>query len=378
MGNTIARSATLAAALFACLATTSSAQPAAAPRRTENVILVVIDGVRWQEVFGGADSLLLFADPKILGDDSADVRRAFWHADVTQRRKLLFPFLWDVVGASGQLFGSESGKVLVRNGLNFSYPGYNEMLTGFPDRRIDSNEHGPNENVSIFEWTAKQPGFAGRVAAFGTWGVFADIFNRQRSGLYVRAGWEPPYPSPRNALDSLQNRLYATTFREWGDNAYDSFTHEVAMRYLREHRPPPRLLFIGYGETDEWAHDGRYDRYLRAARQVDAYLEEIWRTVQGIPQYRGKTTLIVTTDHGRGESATDWTNHGKDVSGAERAWIGVLGRDTPSHGERNTASVTQSQIAATVAALLGLDYRKAVRKADAPIDVFTACATCRN
>jgi len=364
MRNSLARSAALIGLLTVCRAATSTAQSAKAPRRTENVILVVIDGVRWQEVFGGADSLLLFADPKILGDDSAAVRRAFWHSDVTERRKLIFPFLWGVVASRGQLLGSESNKVLVRNGLNFSYPGYNEMLTGFPDPRIDSNDHGPNENITVFEWVSKQPGFAGRVVAFGTWSVFADIFNRQRSGLYVRAGWEPPYPSPRSALDSLQNRLYATTFRQWGDNAYDSFTHEVAMRYVRERRP--RLLFIGYGETDEWAHDGRYDRYLRAGRQVDAYLEELWRTVQRIPSYRGKTTLIVTTDHGRGRTS-DWTDHGKDVSGAERAWIAVIGPDTPNLGERNSASVTQSQIAATVAALLGLDYRKAVPKADAPI-----------
>ena len=357
------------AAALACLGATAAAQPVGAARRTENVIFVVTDGVRWQEVFGGADSLFLFGDPKILGGDTTVVRRNVWDADVTQRRRKLFPFLWDAVGRSGQLFGSDNAKVSIRNGLYFSYPGYNEMLAGFPDPRIDSNEHGPNENVTVFEWIAKQPGFAGRVAAFGTWDVFADIFNRQRSKLYVRAGWEPPYPSPRNASDSLLNRLYATTYREWDDNAWDSFAHQVAMRYLKEHKP--RLLYVGYGETDEWAHAGRYERYLRAARQVDDYLADLWQTVQAMPQYRGKTTLIVTTDHGRGNGSR-WTDHGKDVDGAGRAWIAVIGPDTPNRGERNSAGVTQSQIAATVAALLGLDYRKAVPKADAPIDVFVA------
>src|SRR6185503_5272690 len=230
-------SSAVALALCVTFAIPAAAQ-SSAPRRTENVILVVVDGVRWQEVFGGADSLRLAAD-------TAHAPREFWSAILAERRARLLPFLWNVVGTRGQIFGSDSAQVGIRNGLYFSYPGYNEMLSGFPDPRIDSNEHGPNENVTVFEWISRQPGFAGRVAAFGTWGVFRDIFNRQRSGIHIHAGWEPPYPSPRTGADSVLNNLDATTYREWDDNAYDSFTHQVALRYLRERRP--RVVFIGYG-----------------------------------------------------------------------------------------------------------------------------------
>lgn len=338
------------------------------PQNDRNVILVVTDGVRWQEVFNGADSTILFGDPRRLGDDTAGLRRRFWRGTAEARREALMPFLWGTVARHGQIFGNRNlgSNVLTTNGLKFSYPGYNEMLAGFPDPRIDRNDFGVNPNVTVFEWLNTLATLRGRVAAFATWDVFADIFARDRSGIHAHVGWEPPYSRPATAADSQLNRLYATTTRAWGNNAYDSFMHTVALRYLLEHRP--RVAFLGYGETDEWAHAGRYDRMLAAAWQVDAYLAELWSYLQSHPAYRGRTTLVVTTDHGRGRTTRDWTNHGRDTDGAEEMWIAVVGPDTPALGERSGAPiVTQSQIAATLAALLGLDYSAAQPKAARPI-----------
>lgn len=335
-----------------------------APLKTHNVILVVTDGLRWQEVFAGADSLMVFGEPRLVGGDTTGIRAEFWRPSAGERREALLPFLWKTLAARGQLLGNVAAgsKVLVTNGMNFSFPGYHEMLAGFADSRIDRNDLGPNPNATVFEWLNQQPELHGRVAAFATWDVFADIFARDRSGVFVHAGWEPPYPSPRSLQDSLLNRLYATTHREWQNNAWDSFMHIVAMRYLEAQRP--RVLFIGYGETDEWAHAGRYDRYLRAARRVDGFLAELWSAVQQHPEYRDRTTLIVTTDHGRGRTVQDWSRHGRDVVGAEEMWLAIVGPDTPPLGERrNAAPVMQAQIAATLAALLGFDYRYAMPRA---------------
>ena len=345
-----------------------SGRAPARPMRTQNVILVVTDGLRWQDVFGGADSTFVFGDPRIVGSDTIGVRSKFWRSSAGERREALLPFVWGVMAREGQIFGNRAlgSSVEVTNGLKFSYPGYHELFAGFVDPRIDRNDFGPNPNTTVFEWLNKQSGFSGRVAAFATWDAFADIFARRRSGVFVHAGWEPPYPSPRNAADSVLNQLYATTYRSWDNNAWDSFAHAVAMRYLTERRP--RVMFIGYGETDEWAHAGRYDRYLHAARTVDQYLSEIWSAVQAHPDYRGRTSLIVTTDHGRGRTVRDWSNHGKAVAGAEEMWIAVIGPDTPALGERKNASpVTQAQIAATIASLLGLDYRRDVPRASAAV-----------
>ena len=131
----------------------------------------------------------------------------------------------------------------------------------------------------------------------------------------------------------------------------------------------PHVLFVGYGETDNWAHSGRYDLVLHSAHLFDQFVAELWERLQALPAYRDRTTFIITTDHGRGSGPTEWKEHGKEQKGSENIWIAVLGPDTPPLGERShTAEVHQAQIAATVAALLGKDFRHAVPEAAPPID----------
>jgi bisphosphoglycerate-independent phosphoglycerate mutase (AlkP superfamily) len=87
-----------------------------------------------------------------------------------------------------------------------------------------------------------------------------------------------------------------------------------------------------------------------------------------MPEYKDQTTFIITADHGRGSGPEEWKDHGKQQKGSENIWIAVIGPDTPALGERSSSEmVTQSQIAATVAKLLGKDYRKDVAKAGPPI-----------
>jgi len=134
------------------------AHAAGAPH-TRNVVLIVSDGVRWQEVFTGADPTLLNEEHGGIWDKEQDLRKEFWRDDPRERRKALFPFLWGTVALQGQIFGNQQlGSIArVTNGLAFSYPGYNEMLTGHADPHINSNEFGPNPNVSVFEWLNTLP-----------------------------------------------------------------------------------------------------------------------------------------------------------------------------------------------------------------------------
>jgi phosphopentomutase len=164
------------------------------------------------------------------------------------------------------------------------------------------------------------------------------------------------------------NELLESLPHVWPDNALDVFTMEAARSALRRRRP--RLLYVGLGETDEWGHARRYDLYLDAAHNSDRWLGRTWRALQEDPQYRGKTTLVVTINHGRGATRADWTDHGKDVAGAEFVWVAVPGPDTPALGERQKVEVTQGQLAATIARLLGEDFHAAQPKAAGPLPVF--------
>jgi len=334
------------------------AASAACAGNTHTVVLIVSDGLRWQEVFSGADPALL--DEKNGGNWVAEVelRKRYWSDDVAERRRLLFPLLWGTVAARGQLFGNQTrGSIAaVTNGKAFSYPGYNEMTTGYPNDAIDRNEFGPNPHATVFEWLNADPELHGKVAVFGTWNVFDDIFNRARSRLIMQTGWAPPpkgaHDTPR---DALLRDLYATTTQFDEEDAPNSFLQISLLDHVKA--SDTRALFVGYGETDNWAHQGRYDLVLDSAHRFDGFVRQLWDTMQSIPRYRGRTTFIVTTDHGRGGGLTEWKEHGVDEKGSENIWIAVIGPDTPALGERTGAKrVAQAQIAATVAAFLGRDY----------------------
>ena len=116
---------------------------------TAHVVLVTLDGLRWQEVFTGADRALI--DHEDFVSEPEDLRERFWSEDPMLRREKLLPFFWSVLATEGQLYGNrlEGSKVNVTNGHWFSYPGYNEILTGRADDRIDSNDKRENPNVTV-------------------------------------------------------------------------------------------------------------------------------------------------------------------------------------------------------------------------------------
>ena len=344
---------------------------ALAAHQTENVILVMLDGLRWQEVFRGADpELLRTLGPEALGDPkerAANAQRLYGRENATAGRQALMPFLWSVVDTEGQIFGNRDldSNSQVTNGLNFSYPGYNETLTGFADSRIHSNDNVPNPNVTVFEWLNAKPAFAGNVAAFGAWDVFNGIFNRESCGFVVNAGYDPLTEIPITPELKMLNDLKTETARIWPDEPFDPLPFYTAIEYVKANKP--RLLFVGLGETDDWAHAGSYAEYLNAAHRGDSYIRQLWELVQSMPEYRGKTTLIVLPDHGRGVGE-QWTDHGEKIPESKETWMAFLGPDTPALGERKEADpVTESQVAATLAALLGEDYHAAVPLSGVPI-----------
>ncbi|HET6896955.1 MAG TPA: dienelactone hydrolase family protein, partial [Vicinamibacteria bacterium] len=292
----------------------------------------------------------------------------FWRDTPAARREALLPFLWTVLAKQGQIFGNaDQGNVArVTNGHNFSYPGYNELLSGRADPRIDSNDKKPNPNVTVLEWLNGREPYKGRVAAFCSWDTFPWILNRERSGLVVNAGFEPmTFAGDRGRLAVL-NQILADTTPAADGVRHDSLTYAATLEYVQAARP--RVVYISYGETDDWAHAGRYDHYLHSAQRFDRFVRQLWDAMQGMDQYRGKTTFVITTDHGRGRGLTGWKSHGEKIPESENIWIGVLGPDTPALGEgTQTKSVTQSQVAATVAAALGENFAKATPGVAAPI-----------
>jgi len=333
-----------------------SLQLHAQDHKTKNVVIVTLDGFRWQELFRGADSSLL--NSKYTGS-KAEMKKRFWAETAEERRKKLLPFFWSTIVNDGQLYGNRDlGNCdEVANKYHFSYPGYNEIFTGFPDERMNTNNPVPNPNMNVLEYLNRQRGFENKVAVFASWEVFPAILNVERSGLKVNAGYTDLTDNKDNDRLKYLNEMQHNAPHYLGDTRIDFMTYEFGKEYLKEYKP--RVMYLAFDETDDMAHAGNYKTYLTQAHQEDAYLQELWQFIQADPFYKDKTTLIVTCDHGRGDMSIDaWRSHGVGVKNSEQTWVAVIGPDTPHDGIITTATTTyHKQLAQSIAKLLGFNFK---------------------
>ncbi len=335
------------------IALLSSLAATAQPEKKRNIFIITTDGFRWQEVFNGADARLL-SDPEFV-KDTAIMRQLYWDDSATVRRQKLMPFFWNVIAKEGCLYGNRqwNNKVNVRNFYKISYPGYSEMLTGFAARRFVANMPVVNKNTNVLQFLNEQKDYQGKVVAFSSWKILPYILNERPDGFSVNAGYEllEEAGDTATAVNSLQDYI-----ANKGHTRYDMLTWLSMQQYVE--RNHPKVVFLSLGETDECAHKGRYDLYLQKAVDVDRMIGELWYYVQTDPFYKDNTTLIITTDHGRGKNPGNWQTHGFWAKGSGEMWMAVIGPDIYPAGEiKEEQQMWQQQIAATISMLLGEEFQ---------------------
>ena len=332
----------------------SFASDAQLSAKTKNVFIVTIDGIRCQEVFMGAD-------PAIINNRSytADVELAklmYLDSSAEQSRKKLLPFFWNVLQNRGQLYGNRlyKNKVNVSNSYKFSYPGYNEIFTGYPDIYVSSNDAKNNLNINVFEYLNSFDEFNSRVVAFTSWDIFPYILNKNRSGLKIYSGYDS-IAENGNFDVHVFNKAQENLISEKTGTRKDVLTFIAATEYIKANKP--RVVLIGLGECDEDAHNGLYDKYLQHLNEADKMIQQLWYFIQSTPEYKDKTTLIITTDHGRGKKSNKWREHEVLIKGSGDAWLAVMGPDTKPDGEMQLPQhLYQKQIASTIARFLGYNF----------------------
>jgi hypothetical protein len=324
-------------------------------RKTEHVVLITFDGFRWQELFNGADSALM-RQQQYLKDKNLMAK--YWRDDLAERRKALLPFFWNTLATKGQLYGNRAlgSKVSVSNNMWFSYPGYNEILTGHADdERINSNDKNYNPNKNVLEFINNRPEFKGKVAAFTSWDCFPYIINDKRSGIFVSAGIVQAQGDQLTEREKMLNQILDAVPNPLGDVRLDAYTFYYGLEYMKKNKP--RVMYFAFDETDDFAHGGEYAAYLNAANYTDRFIGELWSYLQSDLEYKDKTTLIITVDHGRGVTAEDWKHHGTKIEHADEIWFAVMGPDTKAIGElKGEGQYYQNQVAKTIASFLGMDY----------------------
>lgn len=338
--------------------------------KTQNVVLITLDGVRTQEIFGGIDREIFGSTNKNF--QKTDAYKRYWAETPKERREKLMPFFWKtLLVADGSIAGDREQKSSVQttNKLWFSYPGYSEMLTGEAhDDVIKSNGHPQNPYPSVLDFLQKKLKLTrDQVADFSSWDAFERISTSNPGSFVINAGFMP-YESPDKAAAALSLAQFET-LPAWNGARFDYYTFRFALSHMKRHHP--RVIHIGFDETDDWAHEKNYERLLQALNMTDGFLKEIWDLLQTDPAYLGKTTIIVTTDHGRGRTTGDWHDHGVDVPEAQNIWMAFFSPDVKLRGEwRDVDTIYLNQVPATLCRFLNLDYSEQNPHAGKPVELL--------
>jgi hypothetical protein len=309
-------------------------------RAESAVVLVVLDGVRWQEVFNGADHALA---------RQHGVAASAWATAVD-----LMPNLHRLIDAEGLAIGAPGhGAEITATGPQFiSLPGYIEIFAGKPDFACYRNDCVPSAMHTIAD-DVRDSGAADDVALVASWPNIARAASTE-GGFVLTAGRKLVDREDLLRADPATARLLDQGSRvsAWpglGEYRPDAFTGRIALRRLAVSRP--RFLFVGLGDADEYAHRNDYAGYLQAIHASDAFLGDL-STVLGSMGARGRhTTVLVTADHGR---AHNFMDHGAQYPESGRVWLVAAGADVLDRGLVAASRHTLSDVAPTVRALLGI------------------------
>lgn len=340
-----------------------------AQNKTENLILITLDGARTQEMFEGLNLEILKAVTKEGPVGDTELYKKYGAASPAGRREKLMPFFWGtLMKQHGSIAGNRKlgSTVQLTNRHRFSYPGYSEILTGQArDGIINSNDKKRNPFPTVLEFLKRKLRLDPKqVSAFASWDTIDWIVEHEAGAITSNAGYEA-YEHPDLAVQEL-SRLQFETVTPWDSVRHDVYTFRFAMAHLKTHQP--RVLYVSLGETDDWAHDGRYDRVLQALGRTDACLRQLWEFLQSDERYRDRTTIMITVDHGRGNNAGRWKDHGEKIEEAKYTWLAIVSPDSLLRGEwAGTETVYQNQIAATMCRFLNIDYSENTPQAGKPI-----------
>ena len=277
------------------------------------VVIVTLDGVRWHEVFEGVDARLA-ASHGLSPDDVVSA------AELT-------PNLHRIVAMGGAALGAPGhGAAISASGPNFvSLPGYAELLSGRRATRCRDNQcTGGGARTLLDEFSASSARGASQVALFTSWPDIARVASEKGSVA-------EPLPRPGN-------------FRP------DAVTADLAIAHLKAH--PPKFMFLGLGEPDEFGHQNDYAGYLNALRRADARIAEIDQELTRLAAHGTRTALFVTADHGRADS---FVEHGAKFPESARVWLIAAGSAVRGSGFVAAPSQRRlADLAPTVRQIAGL------------------------
>ena len=266
------------------------------------------------------------------------------------------PFTWNTIAKKGIIIGNrnKNSMMQVANKTNISYPGYCEMMTGMVDEAITENDPVNNMHRNVLEAANEDKRYKGKVVMYGSWKSTRFAIHNELAGIPASVSYEPNIAKKQNPRLKMVERMMAGMPHYWRSEHFDAFTYAYAIEtLLNDH---PKVMWISFGDCDEWAHARKYDLYLDGANGTDAFIRDIYEALESDRFYRGKTTYLITCDHGRG-FGNEWANHGRGTKGSDATWMMLWGKGIEPLGETTECGPYYTkQIAATIASILGIDF----------------------
>jgi len=315
-------------------------RPVRADQGEGAVVLVVLDGARWQDVFVGADPQL-----------AAEARTA------APTARELMPHLHALIADRGAALGAPGhGPPISASGPNYvSLPGYREIFQGRRATGCADNDCGPPRDATVVDEVADRGDAPGDAAVIASWERIERAATVDPSRLVLSAGRSrvshaEALGDDEGTRELLDRGAHADPFPGYGDFRPDRMTASIALRYLETRQP--RLLFLGLGEPDEYAHRGDYAGYLGSLRASDSIVGDLLAVLDRMGDRGRHTTVLITADHGRGR---DYRFHGRDFPESARVWLVAAGAGIEARGlAQSLAPHRLADVAPTVRALLDL------------------------
>ncbi len=310
----------------------------APPKRDDIVVLVTIDGVRWQEVLQGIDRTLGRNLPLSYG--------------AMRSAQGLMPNLHELAQTQGVLIGSDSAPMVASSPSTVSLPGYSEIFSGqIPT--CANNDCPPTTDRTLLDDWLEYDSHA-QLAVISSWSRIARVAAKDMARLTVSSGQSVQYNAERfceNAAELCLTYHAGRNISPWPgveDYRPDIATSELALAFLREKRP--QFLFIGLGDTDEHAHRGDYRNYIEALHMADATLAAAARWLKEQENLGHRTLLVCTADHGRSHT---FRHHGAAPEAA-RVWALFAGSAVAARKVNLTTTARLADIAPTIRSVVGL------------------------
>lgn len=269
----------------------------AAGLRAQNVFIVVVDGVRYQEGFGS--------------------------------KGLHMPRLWNDLRPLGTLFTD-----FRNDGHTVTCPGHAAFLTGEYEKLRNDGSERPH-HPTLFEY------FRARTKA-------------PDSSCAVVPGKEKLHVLT-HSTDELFGEKFGARYVPVASMT-DTATWTALRRVMDADHP--RLVIVNFPSVDVAGHDSNWTGYLRAIREADSLVHLLWNAIEADPVYRGKTTLFVSSDHGRHDDAHGgFQHHGCSCEGCRHIIGFGIGRGF-GKGVVVNRPVGQVDVRAAAAELLSIPIPK--------------------